>query len=206
MSAMSPGSTTRATASKKRKGKKLNHGPKISAKLPSVIETHDLGMRFVRGDVRMDAMATEPEDPNRKISRPMAVSAVDRLYDRGSISRAEHLAALKYQELREVEIGARWVGGESVGRLAPWQKGHPAMTQVQASTTLRLAHKAIGGRARVLVELLVIENLNATALAVRFGPPRQNGQMRKPEDDRVVRGWIQAALNRLAEEFGLLED
>ncbi len=188
-----------------RRGKKRARS--AAEALPSVVTEHGLELRYSRGDVRVDHRAPEPEDPNRFVSRPMAVSSVDRLYDRGTISRPEHLAALKYLELREIEIGANNVGGgENVGRLAPWQKGHPAMTQVQASTSLRHVHAVIGPRAKVLITLLIVDNLSSGQLAIRFAPPRRPGQMRVPVDDRVVKGWIQAALNRMAEHFGLLEE
>ena len=191
-------------------GKKRRRGKPASPAVPSVVTEHGLELRYARGDVAVEHRAPEVDDPNRFVSRAMAVSSVDRLYDRGTISRPEHLAAQKYLELREIETGANNVGGgESVGRLAPWQKGHPAMTQVQASTSLRHVHAVIGPRAKVLVTLLIVDNLSSGQLALRFarlGSTPRHGHPPGPVDDRVVKGWIQAALNRMAEHFGLLEE
>ena len=175
--------------------------------LPSVITEHGLELRYGRGDVTVEHRAPEVDDPNRTVSRPLAVSASDRLFNRGAISKPQHLATQRYAELREAEIGARWQNGEANGRNPhQWQKGHPVLTQIQAATNLRRLHEALGGRARVIVTLLIVDNLPVSGIAVRFGRNDPITRRRIPADERRLMGEVDAVLTRMVEFWGLDND
>nr|WP_321986161.1 hypothetical protein [uncultured Lichenicoccus sp.] len=109
--------------------------------LPSVVTEHGLELRYSRGDVAVEHRAPEVDDPNRTVSRPLAVSASDRLFNRGAITKPQHLATQRYAELREAELGARWQNGEANGgSRAFWDRLPATETQVQAATNLRRLH------------------------------------------------------------------
>lgn len=172
--------------------------------VPLVITENGLDFRYRRGDVVVDRKAADLDQPNRTISRPMAVTAYLYLAERGSITVEQRAAAERYLELREIESGASWQNGERLGSSLPaWQRTNATETQMQAVAKLRAAHLAIGKRDRVILNQLLVENLNATAIGHRCSRIDPLTRTRKPVDYKVVIGWISAALERLVEHWGL---
>jgi hypothetical protein len=187
------------TTTKQRKRGKRRPGV---APLPDVITSTGLEFRYRRGDVEIEHVA-DPAQPNRTVSRPMA-SAVGRLRARRAITVHQANAADKYGELREIETGACWVGGEQNGARMPfWQKGHPSITQVQASASLRRIHEIVGPRGRLILGMLIVENMDVRSIAMAHGRVDPLSRAKTPASEQLVKGWVDAVLTRLVEHFGL---
>ena len=160
-------------------------------------EVSDVGplIQRQRGDLRVD-FAADPNNPNITIRRAMRNPRYNQMHGKREISDEEREACDAYAILTEARDGARWVNGEHVGGSStnPAYRGHPTMTQVQASARLGRAHAALGGDASALLLLFVVENLPVVELATR-----------RKEREEVTKGRLLAAIGRLAEHWGMVE-
>lgn len=159
---------------------------------PSEIRA-DLGpsIRRQRGDVVVTD-APDPDSPNRTIRRGMAEPHYARLWRAGAITDDERNACDRYCYTSEAESGAMWRSGEHVGGVAPpWRRGHPTMTQVQASAALRHAHAAVGPDGTALLRLYVRDGLPLSEIGRRRG-----------EREEVAKGRVLSAIRRLGEHWG----
>ncbi|MCQ8279877.1 hypothetical protein NFI95_15640 [Acetobacteraceae bacterium KSS8] len=184
---------------KRRKGKKRPNERRV----PSIIVETGMEHRFRLGAVEVEHVA-DPSAPNRTIARPLA-SAVGRLRARRSITVHQATAADRYGELRELESGAIASGGGDANgaRMPFWQKGHPTMTQVQAAASLRRIHEIIGRRQRLMLDMLVIQNMDISAIAAAHSRIDPVSRARVPMNEKFVKGGIDLILDRLVEHFGL---
>lgn len=178
------------TTRRKRKGAKA---------MPLVVQTSDLGPRsqHENGKLVVDREATDPDRPNGTyIHRAMRHPNYVRMQKKGDITELQREACDAYAVLTEWRDGARWVNGQRVGgRSCAAYRGHPTMTQVQASARLTRAHAALGGDASALMVLFVAEDLPMGELA-----------RRRQEREEVTKGMVIAAIRRLAELWGMVPD
>lgn len=164
---------------------------------PEPREVSDVGplIQRQRGDLKVD-FAADPANPNATIRRAMRNPRYNQMHLKREINDEEREACDAYAILIETRGGARWVNGEHVGGSStnPAYRGHPTMTQVQASARIGRAHTAVGNDAAALLELFVVQNLPLVELAKR-----------RKERDEVTKGRLLAAINRLAEHWGMIE-
>ena len=166
--------------------------PRLSGAVPLLIEEHSLHARYSRGEIEVYDGA-EPENPNRTVRRGRRVCAYDQMERVGAISEDQRDAADRYAILREQELGASWLNGEPNGRApSPWQKGNPTQTAIHASATLRSVHEVLGQQARTVLNLLIMQNMDAKAIAAHLGI-----------NPSVAKGRVDAALTRMVEHWGV---
>ncbi|RVT95237.1 hypothetical protein EOD42_16765 [Rhodovarius crocodyli] len=174
--------------------------PKARSTLPPL----DHGPRVQHQTGKLEVVeAPDPDRPAHNVRRARRVYHYHAAWQRGSLTDAEREAADRYAITCEMEEGARDkpTGGPPV-RVPPWMQGQPLMTQVQAVTSLRFAHHAVGKDGAALLRLYVRDNLSAEVIASRRG---LDGEGRQRETKDVTMGRIRAALGRLAEHWGMVE-
>jgi hypothetical protein len=139
----------------------------------------------------------DPEDNNvlrkeaRLISGYRRVDELRRLHERGQVTEKQLQAAEKFLIDYEISDGARpaySVSGVHVDAAA----SGPNDVQMLAARRYREATQAIGKHASAVLFVAVMGNLNMHALSERFRVP-----------DYVALGWLQAALERLVEHYGM---
>jgi len=168
---------------------------KKSPKARSTLPAFDHGPRVQHQTGKLEVVdAADPERPAHNIRRARRVCHYDTAERRGHISSAEREAADRYAITCDLEAGIRQDRGDGVHvRVPPWMQGHPAMAQVQAVTSLRFAHAAVGRDGAALLRLYVRDNLPAEEIGRRRGEGR----------DQTM-GRIRATLERLAEHWGMI--
>lgn len=184
-----------ANAKQKKGGKGKSPPPLV---YPAVVTAHGQEERYRRGEIDVVDAIDPSSQTGAIVRRATSVSATDFLLKRKVITQQQWLAACRYQQTREAEVRSITAGyGESMGRNpSPWLKSFPAQTQVQASAHLRQIHQRLSKRARSLVTLLVIDNLDMPAIAARLG---EHGTTKHA----YLMGELKGALSHLVEIFGL---
>lgn len=193
-------------AAKTKRGKRRAAPP--PPKIPVVITTHGLEARYLTGAVIVDHKAADPDQPNQTISRARVSNVYDRLYIRGGpngISLEQRDAAERYAELREREQGISKIGGISDGGSGkpPWQRSNATDAQMEAILKLRLLHDVVGARGQVLLAALIVDNKSVTEIAAGFTYSHPVTGSTYATSEKVVAGWIQMTLQRVAEHFGI---
>lgn len=175
-------------AAVRRRARRFTKPPTV---VPAVIELHGLRLRFERGDLVVEHKP-DPERPNVTVSRARARPAHARLLATHSITAQEHDAAEHYAELLERAAGAAG-GTDALGVYVPgWQRGTPTQDQLDACEALREAHNLLGVRARVMVAMLVVGDMDVKDIAAQFA-----------QNDQRTLGELAGALARCAELWGL---
>lgn len=153
---------------------------------------HGPAIRLKRGDVEV-LDAGDPGAPNRTIRRAQHNPPYRSLWRKGRINDAEREACDRYAITCEAELGAKSQDGIAVAT-APWQRGHPALSQVQAAAYLRNAHAAVGISGTVLLRLFVRDSLSVAEIA-----------RRRDEREEATLGRVLGAIRRLAEHWGMVD-
>lgn len=134
---------------------------------------YDLGpdIRRKRGDVVVRDRP-DPDNPNRTVRGAERRSGYDWLHARGVLSDAQREAADRYCVAHERQTGASERRRAVIARVAPWQKGHPTMEQLQASRDISEAQAAIRGAAnRDVLDGVVLEGKTLEALSRQLSEP-----------------------------------
>ncbi len=150
-------------------------------------------LRIKRGDVAV-VDAPDPGAPNRTIRRAMHTPPYVALQRKGRLSSEEREACDRYAITCEAELGAKSQDGIAIAS-PPWARGHPAMSQVQASASLRNAHQAVGISGTILLRLFVRDCLPVAEIA-----------RRRAEREEITLGRIASAIRRLAEHWGMVDN
>jgi len=135
----------------------------------------------------------DPSNPNREIMGCRRVEEFRRMHEAGTIRLEHFLACERYIVTASAAMGVHDQDRSPVGRRPPWQQGHVADQQLAAMVSMRNAANALGNSAHAMVQMLVLENLNVSAIAERLHMDRKE-----------AKGTLIAALTRLAEHWGFL--
>ena len=158
------------------------------------ITLSDLGpiIQRERGDLVV-VDATDPERPaSTPVRRAMRQPHYAAMHAKRTISDDQRNCCDRYAILHERLSGAVWTNGERIaGGGHGSTKGHPTLTQVQASATITTAHRWIGNDAAALLQLFVVANHPIAEVAKR-----------RAEREEVCKGRILAAIIRLEEHWG----
>ncbi|MCX8003335.1 MAG: hypothetical protein N2688_00005 [Burkholderiaceae bacterium] len=139
--------------------------------------------------------------PGRRVTRAVRSPGYDRLWRRGVLSDAQREAADLYVRLCEQATGARDSDAAQVRIDGGWLRGDgPTLAQMQAVARLRDANDALGHRARLVVERVVVADEPPSACAAVFGVP---GELNQDARYNRVLGLLDAALQRLVEHWRL---
>lgn len=158
------------------------------------IDTPDYGtsIRRQRGEIAKE-MRADLDNPNREVRGCRRVEEFRRMREAGTITLEHALACERYIQTASAAEGVNdFPRCEAVGRQPPWMQGHPAEWRLTARVSMENAIRALGCSAAAIVEMLVLENLNLSAIAKRRGI--------SPTEARAT---VRAALTRLAEHWGL---
>lgn len=116
--------------------------------------------------------------------------ALERLFHRDTLTRAEYLAGRRYRDAYEaagLDLYPIGLGGE--GGRAPPQSGNRRIEQsVASSTELQAGRACIGQMGTALLEHIVVDGLTIAAFAEK-----------KAESEHVVKGFLKMVLIRLSE-------
>lgn len=160
--------------------------PKARSTLPPL----DHGPRVQHQTGKLEVVdAADPDRPAHNVRRARVVCHYDVLHRSGSLSSEQREAADCYSMLVAIAQGARKRPEEQV-RTPPWMQGHPGANAIRATHELRIADAALGRAARDLIWALAVDNTPVAELARRL-----------QVNDQVARGFVGAALTRLAEHM-----
>lgn len=155
----------------------------------------DLGPRIagaLRGDVAVIDRA-DPDSPNRTLRAASRRSGYDWLHARGVITDNQREAADRYCVAHERLSGANERRAVSIARVPPWQQGHPAQQQVEASADIRRVHAWIGQNAnRLALDGLVLEGRTLESISCLLSEPVPG-----------VLGRLRAVLDIMASQWGI---
>ena len=158
----------------------------------------DLGpaIRRERGEVVVE-FRPDPDNPQRATVKGAraAQGGHDYLRARGSLDAAQHAAAERYstayhgQAKSGCHLAAAMAGNV---RVPPHQQGHPSAEMVDCATMIRRADLILGPGAAALVRMVVIQGMTLGTISGASG-----------ETDQSALGRLRAALDRLAEMWGI---
>lgn len=170
---------------------------KTRLRAPARDPAADMGpmIRINRGDVVAE-FRPDPDAPGGIVVRGAraAQGGHDYLHRRGSLDAAQHAAASRYSAAWHGagRSGCATAGLLAAGRLAPSQRGHPTEAALGCAADIRLAHAALGPGQAALVQMVVLRGLTLGVVGGAAG-----------EGDQVTLGRLRAALDRLAEMWGV---
>ncbi len=117
----------------------------------------------------------------------------DYLLRRGSLDAAQHMAASWFLAAWQGRERSRCaLAGAGEVRTPLHQQGHPSVAMLRAAKLLREAEGALGQGAMILVHNVVVRGMTLGTIGGAAG-----------EGDQVTLGRLRAALDRLAEVWGL---
>lgn len=152
-------------------------------------------MRVLRGDA-VEEYRPDPANPQGGTVKGAraAQGGHDYLMRRGSLDAAQHAAADRYSASWHGmgRSGCAAAGLMGAGRVPPHMQGHPAQAMLACAMDVRIADRTLGNGASSLLRMVIVEGRTLGTVGGAAG-----------EGDQVTLGRVRAALDRLAELWGL---